>query len=180
MPLWLEPVSPEDVVFEYERVYDVLHSRENFIRGHQPLAVVNNHRQIRGVVWISDMLAYVAMQTEVVHHLWPSFTAVVPEVSWPLLRQSVVAMPMSQFTGSRRGIIFLPTTWAHAVRLLSRSSRTVLYVQDRRRLLIGKITWTSLWRYRNLLEENYGENVLEMGALRLAPNHFSQDSTEKS
>ena len=153
MTSWLEPAHAEDMVFENDCVYDILRSKWNSLRDHEPLAVINDRRQIQSVVCLSDSLAYVAAQMEVVHHLWPSLTVVVAETSWPSLRNSVLEMPIGQFSRSRRGIVLMPTDWAHAVRLLSRSSRSALFVQDRRRTLVGKITWTSLRRHRNLLEE---------------------------
>ncbi len=154
MPSWLEPPNPQDMVFEDESVYDILKSRGHFSRGHEPLAVINDQHQIHSVVCLSDILSYVAVQMQEVHHLWPSLTVVVPETSWRTMRTSMLGMPIGQFSRSRRGIVWMPTDWAHAVRCLSRSSRSVLYVQDRRHALVGKITWTSLQRYRNFLGDS--------------------------
>lgn len=151
MPAWVEPPDPQDMVFEDECVYDILRSRWHFSRGHEPLAVINDQHQIRSVVCLADILVYVAAQMQEVHHLWPSLTEVVPETPWATMRMGMLSMPIGQFSRSRRGIVWLPTDWTHAVRLLSRSSRSVLYVQNRRHALVGKITWTSLQRNRNLL-----------------------------
>ena len=153
MPIWVDAPHPQDVVFDDDRLGDILRSRWSTPYDHEPLVVINHQHQLLGVVGLSDIFAYMANQMDIVHHLWPALTVVVPQTSWSALRTAVLLIPIGQLPRSRRGIVAMPTDWAHAVRLLSRSARSTLYVQNRQHTLVGKITWTSLQQQWNLLDE---------------------------
>lgn len=144
MPSWMEPVDPKDIICANDTLSSVLRFRWHGDSGYEPLVVKDLRHRIQGVVGISDVLHYIALQSEEIHHLWPSYTVVLPTMGWSALQASVLNMPIGQFIRSRRGIVGMPGDWMHAVRLMSRVPWPVLYVQDRSQTLLGKITWKSL------------------------------------
>lgn len=146
---WIEPVSVEDTVLANESVTRLLDRWDTTnSQGQAVVAVVNERRQMVGIVTPLDVLNFLLHFGMEVYHLWP-FTHVVPSgQTWRERLDALRRVPVRRLVQKQGAVSQVPSDWGTALAALFQADGPVLWICDGDGALYGKVTPESLWQAR--------------------------------